>query len=298
MKNSKVDQPELIASTNPFARANPMIWEGDEDAQGVFLATEADDPLAVLGTPTMELREPPRLPEDFSPNPALRHWLARLTTTLAKAATGELREARLDLDELDADSVQAIEEILGAGEVSGEVTLDGVDYKVTEAVLAGIWRVRGNNGQHWIEVGSLPEVMTQAASSLSKAPFSVADDEPYVMNAPAVLAEISDRAANWTGGQNNVINFTLLPMSEADHDMLLSVLGRAALTLESGGFGNCRVMATRIRHVWAVQYLNALGHIILDTMEVGDVPDAVRAAKEDFEDSAERLQEILETYLQ
>ncbi len=298
MKDSNADQPELIASTNPFARANPMIWDGDEDPQGVFLATEADDPLAVLGTPPMELREPPRLPEDFSPNAALRSWLARLTATLAAAAAEGLQDGYLDLQELDPDSVQAVEEILGAGEVTGEVSLDGVHYRVTEAVLAGVWQVRGNNGEHWVEVGALPGVMTQAASSLSKAPFVVAKEAPYVMNAPAVLAEISDRAANWVGGQNSVINFTLLPMSEADHDMLLSVLGRAALTLESGGFGNCRVMATRIRHVWAVQYLNALGHIILDTMEVGDVPDAVRAAKEDFEDSAERLQEILETYLQ
>lgn len=291
-------KPELIASTNPLARANPMIWEEDEAAEGVFLSTEADDPLAVLGTPAMELREPPRLPEDFSPSRALRAWLAQLTDTLKAAAQKRLSGARLDLVGLDPESVQAVEEILGSGEVTGEVSLDGVDYRAEESVLAGIWQLRGSDGAHWIEVGALPGIMEQAALSLSKAPFSAPTEVPYVMNAPAVLAEISDRAARWEPGRNHVLNFTLMPMSEADHEVLLLTLGRAALTLESGGFGHCRVMATRIRHVWAVQYLNALGNIILDTVEIGDIPDAVRAADEDFEDSAVRLEEILETYLQ
>ena len=67
--------------------------------------------------------------------------------------------------------------------------------------------------------------------------------------------------------------------------------------LESGGFGNCKLMATTVRHVWAVQYLNAMGNTILDTLEIGRIPDAALAAPEDFEDSARRLDQILETYL-
>jgi hydrogenase-1 operon protein HyaF len=237
-------------------------------------------------------------PRIFAPSDALRAWLARLTDSLAMAASAGVDHQRLDLNSLDAESIQAAEEILGSGEVEGAVTLDGVEYRVEESVLAGIWQIRGNNGDHWIEVAAIPQIMEQAALSLAKAPFAVPAEAPYVMNAPAVLAEISDRAARWDGAQNHVVNFTLMPMSEGDHDLLLEVLGRASLTLESGGFGNCRVMATRYRHVWAVQYLNALGHIILDTLEIGDVPDAIRAATSDFEDSAIRLREILETYLQ
>jgi hydrogenase-1 operon protein HyaF len=38
--------------------------------------------------------------------------------------------------------------------------------------------------------------------------------------------------------------------------------------------------------------------IILDTLEVGDVPVSLCAADEDFQDSAERLGEILEAYFQ
>jgi hydrogenase-1 operon protein HyaF len=36
-----------------------------------------------------------------------------------------------------------------------------------------------------------------------------------------------------------------------------------------------------------------MGSVILDTLEVGGVPVAVLAAREDFEDSAVRLAEIL-----
>ena len=94
-----------------------------------------------------------------------------------------------------------------------------------------------------------------------------------------------------------MLNFTLMPMSPEDQQLLLDVLGRADLALESGGFGQCRVMATTVRHVWAVQYLNAMGNTILDTLEIGRIPDAALAAAEDFEDSARRLDQMLETYL-
>ena len=119
------------------------------------------------------------------------------------------------------------------------------------------------------------------------------------MNGLAVLAEVNEHAANWDGTaeHNRVLNFTLMPMSPHDQQLLLDVLGRAELTLESGGFGNCQVLATTVRHVWAVQFVNAMGNTILDTLEVGGIPDAVLAAREDFEDSARRLDQIIETYL-
>jgi hydrogenase-1 operon protein HyaF len=88
-----------------------------------------------------------------------------------------------------------------------------------------------------------------------------------------------------------------LPTSPADQQLLIDVLGRAELVLDSGGFGNCRVMATTVRHVWVVQYVNGMGKTIMDTIEIGRIPDAALAAREDLEDSAERLGEILETYL-
>lgn len=290
--------PQLIASSNPEARANPMIWEGEEAPQGVFLGAAAEDPLALLGMPSMEPPPAPRLPEDFVPSARLRQWLLRLRGAVDRSVAGEA-PAALDLAALDALSVQVVVEILGAGEVEGSVCLDGVRYRVRESLLTGIWRLEGDDGSHRVEVAALPQGLQTAALSLQRAPFAVPAALPGLMNAPAVLAEISERAAAWERGDApHVLNFSLLPMSEQDQTLLREVLGRAELQLESGGFGRCRVFATRYRHVWAVQYLNALDHIILDTVEIGPPPAAVVAASEDFEDSAARLVKLLETYLQ
>ena len=78
--------------------------------------------------------------------------------------------------------------------------------------------------------------------------------------------------------------------------MLTAVLGQIPLVIRSGGYGSTHVFATGLRNVWAVQYINGLDKVVLDTLEVGGVPVAVLAAREDFEDSAERLAEILEAF--
>jgi len=85
-------------------------------------------------------------------------------------------------------------------------------------------------------------------------------------------------------------------LTGVDAEVLTSVLGQIPLVIRSGGFGSSRVFATGLRHVWAVQYLNGMGGVVLDTLEVGGVPVAVLAAREDFEDSAERLAEVLEAF--
>ncbi len=278
-------------------RENPMVWPDEEGPQGLF-SNDDVDALTLLGTPTMASAPPPRLPADFSPSERLRNWFADLAGLVDAAAAGETVQHRLDVTGFDDDSRQAITEVLGTGEVTAEVLLDGVLWKCTESVMTGIWRSVGDDGSDIVEVDAIPSVVRSAAETLHAAPFPMPENPPNVMSGLAVLAEINERAEAWrTGDPNHVLNFTLLPMSQGDQDLLTTVLGRAHLTLESGGFGSCRIMATTIRRVWAVQYVNAMGKTILDTVEVGDVPEAARAARTDFEDSAQRLGEILRAYL-
>jgi hydrogenase-1 operon protein HyaF len=217
---------------------------------------------------------------------------------VASAAAGDDGQV-LDTTDLDTDSRQSLLEMLGEGEVTGSVTLDGLQHRITESVLPGIWRVSGSDGSDYLEVRAIPAVVTRAAASLRSAPVSLPPPGPGVMNGLALLAEINEHAQHWHPGveHNRVLNFTLLPTSPADQQLLIDVLGRAELVLDSGGFGNCRVMATTVRHVWVVQYVNGMGKTIMDTIEIGRIPDAALAAREDLEDSAERLGEILETYL-
>lgn len=293
-----MNKPDLIPLTDlEQPRENPMIWNGEEPAQGVFLDT--GEALDLLGTPTLQLPPQPRLPMDFEPGPELRATLADLRSALHGAASGGEPGRCLELAQLDELSLQALLEMLGEGEVCGKVSLDGVSYTLTESVLPGLWRGQGSDDSHWLEVAAVPQVVSRAASSLRSAPVSLPESLPGVMNGLAVLAEINEHASTWHEGiqGNRVLNFTLLPMSPEDQQLLLNVLGRADLVLESGGFGNCKVMATTVRHVWAVQYLNAMGKTILDTIEVGRIPDAAVAAIQDLEDSARRLDEILDTYL-
>ncbi len=293
-----MSKSDLIPSVElQESRQNPMIWEGEEQAQGVFLDT--GDALDLLGTPALQLPPQPRLPLDFAPNAMLRKTLARISAALhSGAGDGEYGQC-IEITALDRLSRQALLEMLGEGEVSGSLALDGVSYSVTESVLPGLWRVAGSDGGEWLEVGSVPAIVTAASSSLRRAPIALPSAAPGVMNGLAVLAEINEHAANWDEKvrDNRVLNFTLLPMSPADQQLLIDGLGRADLALESGGFGNCRIMATTVRHVWAVQYVNAMGNTILDTIEVGRIPDAAVAASQDIEDSALRFDEILDTCL-
>ena len=61
----------------------------------------------------------------------------------------------------------------------------------------------------------------------------------------------------------------------------------------SRGFGNCRITSTLARDVWRVQYFNAMNTMILNTIEVVDVPEVALAAVEDLEDSRGRLAELI-----
>ncbi|MCU7933527.1 MAG: hydrogenase expression/formation protein [Candidatus Thiodiazotropha sp. (ex Dulcina madagascariensis)] len=51
-----------------------------------------------------------------------------------------------------------------------------------------------------------------------------------------------------------------------------------------------------VLNVWWVQYFNSQDKNILNTLEIGGVPAVAAAASEDIQDSAQRLDEIMEAY--
>ncbi len=114
-----------------------------------------------------------------------------------------------------------------------------------------------------------------------------------VVNAPAILTELLDKSAAWQPGTPpHVVNLSLLPHTPEDLDMIERVLGHGTLTILSRGYGNCRITSTATPHVWRVRYFNSMDTLILDTIEVTEVPEVACAAQEDLADSAERLGEI------
>ncbi|MBR0985580.1 hydrogenase expression/formation protein [Bradyrhizobium liaoningense] len=226
-----------------------------------------------------------------------------LLSNIAQAIAGQKADApsqlfRLaNLNELES---KLIADVLGEGEVGGVVALpDGSLAQIQETVLAGIWRVRleTDAASEYIEIGAVPEIVKRAAADLTSADFEIGQVPEGAMNVLPVLAEIRERALAWRPGiRSQIINFTLLPMSPVDMSFLQDTIRNGPIQLVSRGYGTCRVLSTGIRNVWSVQFFNAMDTIILDTLEVGGVPTVALAADEDFEDSAERLQEIIEAY--
>jgi hydrogenase-1 operon protein HyaF len=114
------------------------------------------------------------------------------------------------------------------------------------------------------------------------------------MNSPALLAEIGGQMSTRARGEAaHVINLTLFPMSPQDHAVLEQALPVGPVAMISRGFGNCHVTSTGLADVWRVQYFNNMNTLILNTIEIVEVPEVVLAAVEDLTDSRTRLAELV-----
>ncbi len=232
-------------------------------------------------------------PEETRRLAAARAVLAAIESALAAWRPGS-NCVHIDLDGLDPANRKLIDQLLGEGEVSARVEGEGMDTQIQESVFAGVWRVRqltadGNVQADAVEVGYIPNKLYPAAVS---GQIVWPEAGPGVASAPALLAEIE---AQLQGGKaQHVINLTLLPFMPEDGTYLDQALGRGRASMLSRGYGNCRITATAIPRVWWVQYFNAQDVLILNTIEVTDVPEVARAAEDDLKDSRERLAEVLQ----
>lgn len=229
--------------------------------------------------------------------------LARVEDALARAGADQsLVPGRFDLSGFSADELALIDEVLGAGEVSAEVA--GPSPAIArESSMAGLWRVteRAGDGRttaDYLEIADVPAVVRRAVETGTRDDLEFGAAPEGAMNVMPVLTEIRARRTDHRAGQaNHVINFSLLPMTPADMAYLESVLGLGPVRILSKGYGTCRIAAAACRGVWLVRFLNVMDTVILDTLEIGDVPAAALAAVEDFQDSAARLAEIRKAYL-
>ncbi|QRG07841.1 hydrogenase expression/formation protein [Xanthobacter dioxanivorans] len=204
----------------------------------------------------------------------------------------------ISLSHLDPANLALVDEAMGEGEVA--VMVAGLGdmraIEIQEATFAGVWRLRGGAGTERIEVAAFPRgALVRAFGAATGIDLSGLDaPAPGIFNAPALLVEIEDRSRTRAAGDPpHVINLSLLPHTPEDLAMLDARLGTGATTVLSRGYGNCRIDATATRNVWRVRFYNSQDMLILDTIEVSDVPEVACAAREDITDSAERLTEVL-----
>ena len=208
-----------------------------------------------------------------------------------------------DLAGLDESSLTFINQLLGVGEVSVSIASE-TPIEIQESVMAGLWRVlqRDSAGQlmhDYLEVAAIPSVVVRSAFESARhcVPTDMSEVRQGIANAPALLVEIDEKIRHLQpGAASHMINLSLLPLSAEDLILLGERLGVGPVTILSRGYGNCRIGSTACKSTWWIKYYNSEDALIMNTIEVVDVPEVAMAAPEDLADSAERLHEILEIY--
>jgi hydrogenase-1 operon protein HyaF len=262
----------------------------------------------------MDTYHPPRLPEPEEINgleqagQALHKVLALLDWVCAGGAPGQV-----PLSHLPAADTQLINQVLGEGEASAIVQMQagqagaGLEVRVQESVFAGVWRLmiwRRQAGQpavlvdDVIEVGPVPALFRAIAAEdvwpRQDWPQWQGQLPPNVQSAPILIEELRDHASRWRPGlAPHVVNLSLLPVSPEDIAFLDHHLGTGRVLMLSRGYGNCRITNTRLPNCWRVVYYNSMDQVILNTVEVVDMPEVAMAAPEDLRDSHERLRDVL-----
>lgn len=279
----------------------PILGQGSQpsEADGAELEyMQMPEDMATYAMPEIRVDLPEQVLQ------AGKRVLRQLLALLSDFAPEEASSVSLDLMSLDGDNRYLIGQVIGEGEVS--IVFSGRPCtRIQESVLAGVWRVQTLDDHNRIiadrlEVGEIPSLLRKETFD-SAAPNDLLNVDSLpdgVMNAAPLLTEIHAQVeGRKPDAAAHVINLSLLPHTEQDLALLHERLGRGKVTILSRGYGNCRISSTGTNPVWWVQYFNSQDALILNTLEIAEIPEVACASPEDIEDSRERLREILKVYL-
>ncbi|NVO07014.1 MAG: hydrogenase expression/formation protein, partial [Rhodoferax sp.] len=171
------------------------------------------------------LPEPEEIAGHAPVKTVLKAVLAALQQTTAEGASTQQTHS-ISLSGLALADITLINQILGEGEVSAQVRLEGEapTVRIQESVFAGVWRVIEtlDDGalRDTIEVGAVPAVLRDCAVEDGSAGVTVPLAPglvPVGSNAPSVLFELEDQRRRWQAGQQpHVVNLSLLPLTVDD----------------------------------------------------------------------------------
>lgn len=277
----------------PVSVVGPGSQPVSEDGQGLSYIDMPGD---------MATFEEPNMPEPDAVKGLVGAREAMLWLRQALAAYRPGAEPQLaNLTALDDENRELVNQILGEGEVS--ISYNGaIRARSQESVLAGVWRTLYlNDGDKVcydiLEVADVPHTV-HMPGGLERPVNADKNDAPSELNnALAILVELEAQFHAFAKeGTPHTINLTLLPLSNDELAFIDERLGRGPIDTLSRAYGKCQVSSTLTPNVWWVRYFNSMDTLILSTIELIDVPEAIRAAPEDLNDSAKRLDDILTPY--
>ncbi len=251
----------------------------------------------------MNIYQPPRLPEpeDLVAFEQAREVLGQLLALLERAAS-QGSTGMIELNQVGPCDLGLINEVLGEGEASAliETGESGEQVRIQESFFAGVWRLMtlrdGKVIDDRLEVAPVPTLLARIATEDCKNPPAPWQGQipDSIQNAPAIVDEIRHHVKSWQPGREpHVVNLTLLPVTPEDIAYLDHELGTGRVLMLSRGYGNCRLSNTRLPDCWRVIYYNSFDKVILNTVEVVDMPAVAMAAPEDLRDSHERLADVI-----
>lgn len=248
----------------------------------------------------MAMYTPPVLPEaeEIAHLGGAQKTLSEVRDALASYRVGHA--VCIGVDALSQAELSLVNQVLGEGEVSIMLGTP-VAVRIQESVLTGVWRVRNFDAagaviSDAIEICDVPPLVKMHAENAACETLQWREAPPAgTINAPSVLVEVQDRVRRYRAGEGmHVINLSLLPLSPEDAEYLERALGAGSVAIRSRGYGSCHIRSTQLKHTWWVRYYNSQDVLILNTLEIGAVPEVARAAMQDIEDSAVRLSEIIQ----
>lgn len=266
----------------PVVAYQPGIGPGSQPVDEVLNTLDLPNEVHAYRPPQSELDAPPEVA-----GPALA-FLRELLDGLRASESLALQPLRFSLLGFTPAVRAEINELLGEGEVS---VLSAGDLRAQETAFTGIWRIRGE-GIDDVEASAFPLALRELVLARQLPAAPAAEPPAGLMNAPALLHEVRSLSALWRAGRAaHVINLSLLPATPDDLAWLDDQLGRISFSILSRGFGNCRITATALPFVWWVQYFNNMEKLILNSIEIVDIPAVALAAAEDQAETIVRLEE-------